>query len=118
MPHNNLRRSFKNCIELSHLLQSDALLQEKKWDGTEEFDVGYSLRTKSLDNKDAIADSFLPPPTPVYYKLGTSKGRLGGLLAVGRDAKDSLGRHSVELRASATVGLRGQAVFGSSDGLE
>ena len=35
--------------------------------------------------------------------------------AVGRGAKGSLGRRSLELRASGAVGLRWQAVFGSSD---
>jgi len=38
--------------------------------------------------------------------------------AVGRGAKGSLGRRWLWIRASGAVGLRGQAVFGSSDRLE
>jgi hypothetical protein len=43
---------------------------------------------------------------------GSGGERLGGAL------KDSLGRRSLELRASSAVGSRWQAVFSSSDRLE
>jgi len=48
---------------------------------------------------------------PLLY--GAAAGR-----AVGRRAKSPLSSCSLELRASSTVGLRWQAVFGSSDRLD
>ena len=52
-----------------------------------------------------------------FLKTHRCTGRLGRG-AIGRCAKGSLSRRSLKLRASGAVGLRWQAVFGSSDCLE
>jgi len=75
------------------------------------FKPPFSMNEAISQDRERCQFPFCLMKNPLLY--GAAVGR-----AVGRRAKPPLSSCSLELRASSTVGLRWQAVFGSSDRLD